>query len=383
MTDVSMSIHIARPPMRVPFRHAAHNRAEGESVLVTLSARGETGWGEGAPRSYVTGETAATAAAALERLDLSIVASVLEAASFDDAVDRIAATDWAGAAGGQAAGAAAELACDDLLCRLWGRPVVDLVERLLPPCLRERNDAIRAATVLGLGADIRALSDDAARGAAHHVKLKGDRDPRRTIEAALEVRSVIGGAVPISIDANNAWTPEQLSEVSAGVPWVSWYEEPLAPRSWAALREARAQLGIRVMLDDSAVSAEDVATAIAEDAMDLVNVRVSRCGGLAGAVRMIRQAARAGKRVALGVHPGEVGPLFAAGRALAATTAGVVAIEVGRQDEWFDPPLTVPSFEVDRWRNLARPLAGPGLGVRPSAALSALLVPIPLAEARP
>ena len=53
-----LTAYVVRLPLKRPFTHASATRQESENVLVRCElADGTTGWGEGVPRSYVTGET--------------------------------------------------------------------------------------------------------------------------------------------------------------------------------------------------------------------------------------------------------------------------------------------------------------------------------------
>ncbi len=50
---------IVRVPLRRPFRHASTMRQSSDNLLVQCRLQdGTVGWGEGVPRSYVTGDTA-------------------------------------------------------------------------------------------------------------------------------------------------------------------------------------------------------------------------------------------------------------------------------------------------------------------------------------
>ena len=54
-------------PFKFTFRHALAARNRGKGILVRLEdGEGRTGWGESAPRDYVTGETTESVIAALE-----------------------------------------------------------------------------------------------------------------------------------------------------------------------------------------------------------------------------------------------------------------------------------------------------------------------------
>src|SRR3954465_8847536 len=53
-----LTAHIIRLPLKRSFKHASAVRRDSENVLVRCELTdGTTGWGEGVPRSYVTGET--------------------------------------------------------------------------------------------------------------------------------------------------------------------------------------------------------------------------------------------------------------------------------------------------------------------------------------
>ena len=53
-----LTAYVIRLPLKRTFTHASATRQDSENVLVRCElAEGTTGWGEGVPRSYVTGET--------------------------------------------------------------------------------------------------------------------------------------------------------------------------------------------------------------------------------------------------------------------------------------------------------------------------------------
>ena len=61
-------------PFRAVFRHASATRGQAENLIVAAHAdSGETGYGEGCPREYVTGETVESGAAFIRTHSGSIV----------------------------------------------------------------------------------------------------------------------------------------------------------------------------------------------------------------------------------------------------------------------------------------------------------------------
>ena len=79
------------------------------------------------------------------------------------------------------------------------------------------------------------------------------------------------------------------------------------------------------MLDESLCGFPDAQAALARRTADLLNVRLSKCGGILPSLRIIGLAQRSGLGVQLGCHPGETALLSAAGRHVAGRTSPVSA----------------------------------------------------------
>ena len=92
-----------------------------------------------------------------------------------------------------------------------------------------------------------------------------------------------------------------------------------------------------VMLDESLCGYPDAVRAVERRTADLLNVRLSKCGGIVPSLRIMALARRSGLGVQLGCHPGETGLLSAAGRHVAATSAGS-ATSKGRTTATSWPP---------------------------------------------
>src|SRR5262245_24222903 len=74
-----------RIPLRKTIRHASHTRSETDNLIVRVTlADGTTGFGEGVPREYVTGETIESALALLRQSDLA--SQMEDCTDFDRAV---------------------------------------------------------------------------------------------------------------------------------------------------------------------------------------------------------------------------------------------------------------------------------------------------------
>lgn len=116
------------------------------------------------------------------------------------------------------------------------------------------------------------------------------------------------------------------------------------------------------MLDESVRSLWEACEALAQGWCDLINIRISKCGGPLASVRLLAAVRAAGGRAQLGCQVGETGLLSAAGRHLACHLSGLEYLE-GSYDRYLlavqltDPDIT---FGSGGW---APQLRGPGLGV--------------------
>ncbi|MFI1800110.1 enolase C-terminal domain-like protein [Streptomyces sp. NPDC020379] len=373
-----VEVFTAEIPMARPFSHAAHVRRTSRSVLVRCTLAGATGWGEGAPRTYVTGESLDSTVHTLLHTRLPELDGVFDG-SFHTGVRALAGLDLPAALGTRAhpapaAACALEMALLDAWCRAHSRDAADAVAAVGGDLLRPEPRVPVSTLVVDSSrtpAELLGTLSAEARSRLTHVKVKGLPDPEATRELVLLVRKYISPSrTTVSVDANGAWSPTQALRAAALlVGTVDWLEEPTRPRDWATLRRVQREAGCPVMLDESAVVPADLDDAVGHAAASYVNVRVSKCGGPLASLRMLRRARTLGLRAQLGVQVAEVGPLWAAGRLLAARVGGLVAVESGRQDEWFAQDLTVPPYRIDRTHHRAEPLPGPGFGLTPSPRL--------------
>jgi L-Ala-D/L-Glu epimerase len=364
----------ARLPMDRPFVHAEKRRTRTASVLVNLVALGAEGWGECAPRSYVTGESMASVADALGRVTPQLLDELIDPGHFGDSIRTLARLDLAGILGGAAAAAGLETALFDLICRVHGRDGYDALR-----CVPEFSARpVPVSLVVDLARDPDRLVADLTPEvmlAIRHVKIKSGADIDECVRRVGLVRGRFGADLQISVDVNGGW--QGVDAVAAASRLrdldVAWLEEPVGARDWVTMRDIRLIAGIPVMLDESCTGRADLAAAVQHGAVDYVNARVSKSGGVFPTLKLIAAARAAGVGVQLGVHVGEIGPLWAVGRLLSCSVHPLVAVEAGRHEEWFGTPLTEPAFAVDRETYLAEPLGGPGTGVIPSAFLRAAL----------
>lgn len=368
----TLTAFVVRLPLKRPFRHASAAREESENVLVRCElADGTLGWGEGVPRSYVTGETpegclaqlAATPVAAQLAADCGDWPAVLRLCeSFMPVVDR---EDPRGCYG-NALRCAVELSILDAFARLFGEPVSTAASHFaaarpivkpheLPPYGVVIDAGNRALWRKALVRRLYGFRDCKVK-----VGAAGDDDAARL----RTIRRWIGSRIDLRLDANEAWRADELRARLQPLTQfgISCVEQPVPHAEVAALAELREQIGVPVMLDESFTGMVDAQAAIAGRTCDLFNIRLSKCGGFLASLRLAAVAQDAGIGYQLGCHPGETGVLSAAGRHWATAVAGIRYLE-GSYDRYLFRRLPTNEDITFGYGGRAPLLAGPGLGV--------------------
>jgi L-Ala-D/L-Glu epimerase len=268
-----------------PFVIARGGASEHRLLRVRLTdGDGLEGWGEAAPNRFY-GETSDTALAALDRLT-PIVEACDSWALEDVETEMNRALRLNGSVKSAISAALHDLAGKRLgvpLYKLWGL------------------DAARAPmssftiAIAANEAELRQRVQQAASYPVLKVKLGTDHDET--------IIRMVRDAAPqkiLRVDANAAWNAKRALHmidvlVACGVEYV---EQPLPAHDIDGLRFVRERSVLPVIADESCVVATDVARLVGN--VDGINIKLSKCGGLREALRMIATARAHGMLVMAG-----------------------------------------------------------------------------------
>lgn len=316
---ISATLYAIRIPFNVSFQHTTKARHKGESIVVRLTASdGTVGYGEGSPRSYVSGETLESTmehirdvlwpAVSIARLPEHSGPDLLE--SVDALLPDGEPTN--GVIAHHSARCAVEVALLDLLTRRLGCSFSEL----LPPKL----DRVQYSGAVTGGSPERSLKHAEMMKTLGfpHMKVKvGGED---TLERVQAIREQVGPEMGIRLDANEAWTPDEaISILTSLAPYdIEAVEQPVHRDETASLARVRQAVSVPLMVDESLITLDDAHMLITNQSCDYFNIRLSKCGGVARTLKMGRQALAAGLKLQLGSHVGETAILTAATRFMAA-----------------------------------------------------------------
>jgi L-alanine-DL-glutamate epimerase-like enolase superfamily enzyme len=204
----------------------------------------------------------------------------------------------------------------------------------------------------------------------HLVKLKRMRFLKLKVgnEADLRIlqkaREILGWEIDIRVDANSAWTAaEAVQRIREMAPYrISAVEQPVAKSDFEGLKTVSQAVPIPIIADESLCTEEDARRLIALQACRIFNIRLSKCGGLRPALRILAIAEVAGVGCQLGCHVGETSILSGAGRHFALCADRLAYVEGSLSNYLLtkDPVAQSVGFADG---GVAYGLNGPGLGI--------------------
>jgi L-alanine-DL-glutamate epimerase-like enolase superfamily enzyme len=269
----------------VPFVIARGGASDHRVVKVSLAdGDGMFGWGEASPNRFY-GETPETAIAALEKLK-SIVEGVDPFHLEDLEAQMNSALRNNGSVKSAISAAAHDIVGKRLgvpLWKLWGldpaRAPLSSFTIAIAPDNKELVRRVKAADSYPV----------------LKVKLGTDRDE----DIIRTVRDAAPSKV-IRVDANAAWSPKHALKMiellrELGVEYV---EQPVAATDLEGLAFVREHSSLPVIADESCVVSADIAKLAGK--VDGINIKLSKCGGLREALRMIATARSHGMLVMAG-----------------------------------------------------------------------------------
>jgi L-Ala-D/L-Glu epimerase len=257
------------------------------SVWIRVAdGEGNEGWGEAAVTTPYYGETAETASAVLDRL-----APVVAEASAGDpfALERIERAVQQSIGANPATKSGISAALHDLVGKRLGVPVWRLWGL-------EPSAALSSFTIAIAGAEeMRDRVREADSYPILKIKVGTPRD-----EEMLEMIRNECPTKTIRVDANTAWTAKQAI---AALPMLEEYgvelvEQPVHPHDKEGLAAFTAASRIPVVADESCKTAADIPGLVG--LVDVINIKLAKCGSLREAMRMIHCARAHHLQVMLG-----------------------------------------------------------------------------------
>ncbi len=346
-----IDLWIVRLPLTRVFRTSSSVKDHLDHIIVRVWMDGLSGWGECASPSdpYYCPETVETC--------WHLLKDFLGPLVLDrdwSTIDELVAL-YRQVKGNNFAKAGLEMACWDLLARREEKPLAAL--------LGGTRSEIDSGVSLGIESDIHALFDQIDRYLAEgYRRIKLKIMPGWDVDVVRQVRARYP-EMPLQVDANSAYTLDdapRLKRLDAfGLLLI---EQPLAHDDIIDHARLQSVLATPICLDESIHSAEDARKAIEIGACRVINIKVSRVGGLREAKRVHDVCSARDVPVWCGgMH--EFGIGRAANVAIASLPGFTLPGDVSGSDKYYREDIVEPPVLARNGRVLVSSL--PGIGHEP------------------
>ena len=174
-----------------------------------------------------------------------------------------------------------DIACWDIVGKVTGLPVYTLLGG------QAQDDVALYRAISQLPPDEMAANVAKYRTEGYRrFQLKVGGDPNDDIARIRAARQILGGDEVLLADANTGWTRHEAARVVSAVEELDVYiEQPCT--TFAECLSIRRRTSRPFVLDETIDGLDTLLRGLAEDAMDVINLKISKVGGLTKA-RLMR-----------------------------------------------------------------------------------------------
>jgi len=268
-----------------PFRIALGTSTKSENIVVrVVTDFGVQGWGEASPSFRITNETPETVVKALNKIGPKLIGMCpFKIEQIIETMDNLIK-------GNTSAKAAVDMAIFDIIGRKTRRRISAL--------LGGYRDEVFTDITLGIKSP-KEMAKDAVKAVKRGfkaLKVKVGVNPSEDVERTKRIREAVGSEIQIRIDANQGWKPKEAIDVLKKIEKynVQFVEQPVKAEDIKGLATVRKNSSIPVMADETVHSPEDALKAIKAEAVDLINIKLMKSGGIWKAMKIaaIAEAAK-------------------------------------------------------------------------------------------
>ena len=134
------------------------------------------------------------------------------------------------------------------------------------------------------------------------IKIKLGKHGPTDVERIRAIRDAVGDEIPLRIDANQGWQPDEALETLKALDQfgIQHCEEPIPRWAFMELPKLRQQSPIPIMSDESCGDEHDAERLIQLQACDYMNIKLGKSGGIFKALKMVKLAEKANIHLQVG-----------------------------------------------------------------------------------
>jgi o-succinylbenzoate synthase len=287
-----LKIHPINIPLKIPFKISDSTQTEYIGLLVELKTDENTiGWGEAAPSERVTGETIESVKKELEDQVKPLVlgSSVNDLELIMTSAEKALPNNPAGLC-------ALDLALHDLKGKKDCVPVKHI--------LGGYRDSIPISFTVVIGSVEESVlsAKKYIESGAKILKVKLGIDPEEDVARIKAIRDEFGYDMKVTGDANQGYSVNLAIDTLNRLTRyeIEFVEQPVPAEDLTGLKEVHDAVEIPIMADEAVCSVQDAMNLVKLDAVDMINIKLMKCGGLRNAVKISNIAEAAGMPCQIG-----------------------------------------------------------------------------------
>lgn len=339
--------------LKEPYTIAYETISSADNVFLRIETdKGITGYGCAAPDLQVTGETPQSVLTAAEDIIKPLInrSDPLRTAFLLERLKKPLKSQ-------SSALAMVDMALHDILGKAAGLPVYKLMGGF--------RTSMKTSITIGImpvKETVQKAVEFVQKG-FKSLKIKGGSDVESDIERIIKVREKVGEKIEIRFDANQGYTVEQSLKFceSTRVAKLELLEQPTPRGKPDLLSRVTKGVSIPVMADESLMGLVDAFRLARRDLVDMVNIKLMKCGGISVALHINGVARAANLEVMVGCMD-EAALSIAAGLHFALARPNVMYADLDGHLDLIDDPS---DGTVILKNGILYPSSDPGLGFQP------------------
>jgi L-alanine-DL-glutamate epimerase-like enolase superfamily enzyme len=262
-------------PLSKPFKTALRTVYVAEAVVVKITCdNGITGWGEAPPTLVITGDSLNSIECAVQQVfkPLLLNENLLNYEPLLQKINKSLVRN-------SSAKAAVDMAVYDCLARHSRQPLYQYLGGAKSEL--ETDFTVSVNTPKEMGEDALLYMESGF----NVLKVKVGKDAMATdIERIKEIRSRVGDAVEIRLDANQGWSAKEavrgirkMEDLGLKIELV---EQPVAAHDIEGMKQVTDSVDTPIMADESIFTAEQALRVLKTRSADLINIKLMKAGGI-------------------------------------------------------------------------------------------------------
>jgi len=282
-----------KAPLKTPFVTALRRVDALEDLVAVIECDdGSVGYGEGAPTPQITGETIGSMKAAIAFIAPHLIGRDID--DFENLLQVVHNT----IVKNTTAKSALEIALYDLRAKFQKIPLYKM--------LGGEKRSFTTDITVSMG-ETEKMIEDALQAVSlgyDTLKIKIGENPQKDAQRIKAIVKALPASIALRLDANQGWSAQEsvtlLKELEGSGILAQFIEQPVPADDIEGLRYIKERVETPVLADESVFSLKDAKRLLEIEAVDYINIKLAKTGGISNALALADLCAEYGVQCMLG-----------------------------------------------------------------------------------